>query len=197
MSGLLALLGVIVAVTALVSTGVSLLSTGGGSTHHPTSTASTTATSTSEPTELVYLGRLQPGRGDIPEVGDSRLAGHSYPISLLYQDIGSTPSIAAACESQTSCRATSYELSGRFTRFQATVGRVGTVTGANSGESQGQMERWSVVVDGRTVKQGELMPYSRPDAIDVPLSGALQLELRMIAEPEFEGTIVWGDARAH
>jgi hypothetical protein len=66
-----------------------------------------------------------------------------------------------------------------------------------SGESQGQVERWSVVLDGRTVKQGEVMPYSRPDSIDVPLSGALRLELRMIAEPEFEGTIAWGDARVH
>ena len=197
MSGLLGLLGAIAAVTALVGASASLVTTGGGS-PHPTSTASTTGTTTSsKPTELVYLGRLQPVVGDIPEVGDARLAGHSYPISLLYQDIGSIPSIAAACESQNSCRATSYELSGRFTRFQATVGRVGTATGANSGESQGQVERWSVVVDGITVKQGELMPYSRPDSIDVPLSGALRLELWMIVEPEFEGIIAWGDARVH
>jgi len=187
----------VIVVTALVGAGVSLVTTGGGSPNNRTAAPTTgTATSPSELTELVYLGRLQPVVGDIPEVSDARLDGHNYPISLLYQDIGSTPSVAAACESQTSCRATSYELTGRFTRFQATVGLVGTTAGANSGESQGQ-ERWSVVLDGRTAKQGEVVPYSRPDSIDVPLSGALRLELRMVAEPEFEGTIAWGDARVH
>jgi hypothetical protein len=189
---LLGLLGVIAVVTTLVS-----LVTGGGA-NHPASTApATRTTAPSEPTELVYLGRLRPDGGDIPVVGDARLAGHSYPISLLYRDLGSTPSIATGCYSQTSCRATSYELGGRFKRFQATVGQVGTATGADAGEAQGQVERWSVAVDGRTVKQGELTPHSRPDSIDVPLSGALELELQMIAEPEFEGTIVWGDARVH
>lgn len=194
-SRVLRLLGVIVIVTALVGGGASLTITE----NHPTSTTTTTGptTSTSESTELAYLGRLQPSEGDIPDVREVRLAGRTYPFSLLYEDIGSTPSVAASCESQTSCRATSYELNGRFTRFQATVGRVGTATGASSGESQGQVERWSVLLDGRMVKQGEVMPSSRPDSVDVPLSGALRLELRMIAEPEFEGNIAWGDARVH
>jgi hypothetical protein len=174
--------------------GTTSLPAGTGTTSVPSSTTSPT-TSTPEPAELLYLGRLQPGEGDVPDVGSAQLAEHVYPISLLYQNIGSTPSIAAACESRTSCRATSYELLGRFTRFQATVGRVGAAAGSSSRESTALMELWSVLVDGRTVKHGELMPNSRPDSIDVPLAGARELELRMLAEPGVEGTIVWGNAR--
>jgi hypothetical protein len=195
-SSIAGLLGVLIAVIV----GASVVVPGGGSSHSHTSSSPTSTTTSSHPeptSELVYLGRLQPSGGDIPAVGDAQLAGHDYPISLLYEDIGSTPSIAAACESQASCRATSYELGGRFTRFQATLGLLGTATGGNSGESQGQVQHWSVVVDGSLVKLGDLTPNSAPDSIDVPLSGARNLELRMIAEPGLEGTIVWGNARVY
>jgi hypothetical protein len=192
-----ALLGVLLAVIAVAGVSVGVLVAVSGSSHPNTgvesrSTTTTVSTSPAPRAGLVYLSRLGASGGDTPMVGDARLDGHDYPNSLLYENVDEVPSIAASCESQSSCRATSYELSGRFTQFLATLG---TETRGSPAEQRGYV-RWSVVVDGRPT-EGILAPSSAPEAIDVPVGGTDSLELRVIVEDGFVGTIVWGNARVH
>ena len=191
-SSIPALLGVLIAVTAVAGAGVGLLANGGGSSGSGAHTVSSSTTSTSPGSAAeVYLSRLRPRGGDWPSAGDAQLDGHDYPYSLLYENVGDAPSIAAVCGSRASCRATSYELGGHFTRFQATLGI------ETRGASVGYMH-WSVVADGTPAEQGVLAPNSPHHSIDVPLAGASNLELQVTVENELvEGTIVWGNARVH
>jgi NPCBM/NEW2 domain len=190
-----ALLGVLLAVIAVAGITVgALVAVGGGSRSSRTSIATEPgSTSTTSTARLVYLSRLVPSGGDTPMVGNARLDGHDYPNSLLYENVDEVPSIAASCDSQAFCRATSYELGGRFTQFLATLG---TETGGSPAEQRGYL-RWSVVVDGTPATEGTLTPRSALDSIDVPLAGADNLALRVIVEDGFAGTIVWGNARVH
>jgi len=179
-----------------VVTGGGSSGSGGHTTPNPTNTTSTeptNSTSTESNTEVVYLSRLQPSGGDTPSAGDAPLNGHDYPDSLLYENVGIAPSIADACEAQASCRATSYVLVSPFTRFQATLG---AETRGASGESLRHVH-WSVVVDGKPAEEGDISPNSAPHPIEVHLAGASNLELRVIVENGFGGTIVWGNARVY
>jgi hypothetical protein len=195
-SSISALLGVLL-VIAVAGVSVGVLVAVSGSSHPNTAVESrppttTVSTSPARRAGLVYLSRLGASGGDTPTVGDARLDGHDYPNSLLYENVDEAPSSAASCESQSSCHATSYELSGRFTQFLATLG---TETRGSPAEQRGYV-RWSVMVDGRPT-EGILAPSSAPEAIDVPVGGADSLELRVIVEDGFAGTIVWGNARVH
>ena len=201
----LALAGVIVAVIGVI-TGTQISSkSGGGGQHETSSGSSNTPSAGSTPPHAptsrakpAFLSSLTPSAGDQPTPGDIQLAGADFRHSIFYEDIaGGDVSSAPACEnvpSEFDCRATSYDLGGRYRRFTASFGL--TQGGNPAFNAEG---RWEISVDDQVIKQGVAPANKAPTPIDVPLGSGRVLVLRAAVHEAVgdTSTVAWGDARIH
>jgi hypothetical protein len=100
-------------------------------------------------------------------------------------------SVAPACKGEPfACRATTYELKGKYRTLVGTFGLIET----GSYEAQAH---WQVLVNDRMERQGKIQAGATVP-LDVPLHNRNTLELRVILEGTFNAsttTVVWGDAR--
>jgi hypothetical protein len=194
----LTLLGVIVAVVGvLVAVGVSR--SGGGEPTPPTSpttpTTGPTKTSPAPPPKPAYLEALTPSEGDKPQLGDVQLIrGRDFPHSIFYEKIGEA-SKSKACEEADNCRATFYQLSSGYRLFTASFGVFAHGTSAAGQLASGH---WRVAVNGKVIKQGDVVANTTPEPVSIPLNGGQELELRVtVQEPGIaeSNTAVWGNAK--
>jgi hypothetical protein len=198
----IALAGVIVAVIGLISGWQISSNSGGGGRHKTSSSSSNTPSPTptpsqpsTSPAKPAFLSSLTPSAGDQPGKGDIQLAGADFPHSIFYEDIAGDLSSAHACDSVPSgfdCRATSYDLGGRYRRLTASFGL--TQGGNPAFNAEG---RWEISVDDQVIKQGVEPANKTPTPIDVPLGSGHVLVLRAAVDEAIgdTSTVAWGNAR--
>jgi hypothetical protein len=138
----------------------------------------------------MYLSSIYP-EGDPPQIGDVYLSGHDFPHSVFFQDVNHA-SIASGCETSLGCRAASFRLGGKYSRFHATFGI--TTNEANKHDRC----RWWVVLDHKTLEQSTGCVSNAPgETITLSIRGGdtLELRARMLEGSSSKMTIIWGDAR--
>jgi hypothetical protein len=197
----IALGGVIVAALGGVAVPLALNSDGathgrGGrsSTSDSTPTATTSRPRVTSQPRPVFLSSLTPSAGDVPQRGDSQVKGADFPHSIFYENIQSDVSASSSCDSAdgADCRATSYDLGGKYRSFTA---HFGIAQGANNAvTARGD---WEISVDDQVVKQGTTTGNSAPEKIRVSFGSGRVLALRVVVHEAIGDTtnVVWGDAR--
>lgn len=187
---------IIAAATLLTASGGSSGS-GQGSGSSTTTTSSSTSTGTTKtqqpPTKPTFLSTLvEKGEagGDQPQPGEIQLGGREMSNSVFYEKIEGE-SVAQSCKNEPyDCRATTYELKGKYSSLVGALGLIET-------ESNGPQVHWQVRVDNRMERQGKIQAGGAI-AIDIPLHHRNTLELRFILEGDFNSsttTVVWGEAQ--
>lgn len=100
-------------------------------------------------------------------------------------------SVAEACKGEPfNCRATTYELKGRYRSLVGTFGFIET-------DSYDVQAHWQVLVNHRMERQGKIQAGATVP-LNVPLRNRNALELRVIFEGTFNSattTVVWGEAQ--
>jgi hypothetical protein len=171
-----------------------------GSSHGGSSSSTTTSSTSTEttktplpPTKPVFLSTLvEQGEAgqDQARAGEIQLGGREMPDSVFYEKIEGE-SVAQSCKGEMyNCRATTYELKGRYSSLVGTFGLMET-------ENYGPQAHWQVLVDNRMERQGKIQAGGTV-ALDIPLHHGNTLELRFVLEGDFNApttTVVWGDAQ--
>ncbi len=187
----------IIAVLVAVGFGISQLpksSSGSGGTGPTTPTRpsppATTSTSV-QPVQPAYLSTLTSSGGDSPTPGDVKLAGRDFRESIFFEKVGNTESSASFCDgSPFSCRATTYELGGKYSVFTASFGVIESGTYSPQGS-------WQIVIDGKVAVQNKIAANTIVP-LSVSVAGGHTLELRATIEGLYEigaDSVVWGNAR--
>jgi hypothetical protein len=193
----LTLIGLVIAALSLLAALSHMSGNGGASkatTAGPTPTATTTNPVTDHPTPT-YLETLTPSEGDRPERGEAQLDGRNFPHSIFYEEIGGISTASSGCQEEDNCRATFYQLGGRYLLFTADFGIFAHGTSAAGQIATGE---WRVAVDDKVESKGKVVANTTPESISVPLRGGQVLELRITVEEPGIGesnTGVWGNAR--
>jgi hypothetical protein len=154
-----------------------------------------TTTNPTEHSTPTYVEALHPSEGDRPERGETRLDGRDYSHSIFYEEIGGISTASSGCHEEDNCRATFYQLGGRYSLFTADFGIFAHGTSAAGQLATGE---WRVAVDGKVESKGKVVANTTPESISVPLHGGQVLELRItVEEPGIaeSNTGVWGNAR--
>jgi hypothetical protein len=112
------------------------------------------------------------------------------PNSVFYEK-PERESVSQACKGEPfACRATTYELKGKYRSLVGTFGLIET-------ESYDVQAHWQVLVNNRMERQGKIQAGTTIP-LNIPLHNRNALELRVILEGAFNSattTVVWGDAK--
>lgn len=111
------------------------------------------------------------------------------PNSVFFEQIEGE-SVAQSCKNELyNCRATTYELKGKYSSLIGTFGLI-------EPESLGAKAHWQVIVDNRMERQGKIQAGTTVP-LDIPLRHRNTLELRVVLEGDFNSSttaVVWGEA---